>query len=188
MAGIDGRAGVKNTATPGNVMVMELKPLPKAAPFRAAYPNVNSSLHMDIGHQESNSHLHKVPMVLLLLLYPLLHRFLGLLHVPLHFHDFFQARTNRLARAVVQDIDVQVERYAGVEPGYTVLVEEEEAAMQVEPLPQLEACHAGGEVGLALEAGEIGGADRRQLCLWCMLEGNMGFGMGSLVEEKCKRS
>jgi hypothetical protein len=43
MAGIDGRAGVKNTAMPGNVMVMELKPQPKAAPSRAAYPNVNSS-------------------------------------------------------------------------------------------------------------------------------------------------
>jgi hypothetical protein len=126
-------------------------------------------------------------MVLLLLLHPLLQRFLGLLHVTLHFYHFFQARANWLGPAVVQHLGAQVERHAGAETGYAVLAEEEEAAVQVEPLLQLEVCHAGGEVSLALKAGEIGGADGKH-CVCGIYWGNVGCGMGSLVEEKCKRS
>jgi hypothetical protein len=125
-------------------------------------------------------------MVLLLLLRPLLHGLFCLLQLPLHFHDFFQARANRLACAVGQDLDVQVEGYAGVEPGHcAVRAEEGEAAVQVEPLLELEARHAGGEVGLALEAEEVGGADGRH----CVCEGGLWYGFIRWVlwwRMKCK--
>jgi hypothetical protein len=64
----------------------------------------------------------------------------------------------RLGPTSLQPLDVVCNRRAGKGPRRLADPVAEVAAVQSEPVLELEARHAGGEVGLGLEAGEVGGA------------------------------
>jgi hypothetical protein len=94
----------------------------------------------------------------LLLPLPLPHRLLALLDLPLHLEHNLYVLAYRLGPTSLQPLDVVCNRRAGKGPRRLADPVAEVAAVQSEPVLELEARHAGGEVGLGLEAGEVGGA------------------------------
>jgi hypothetical protein len=90
----------------------------------------------------------------LLLKLPLPHRLLALLHVPLHLEHNLYVLAYPLGPTMCN-------RRAGKGTRRLANPVAEVAAVQSKPVLELEVRHAGGEVGLGLEAGEVGGAWER---------------------------
>lgn len=88
--------------------------------------------------------------------HPLPHPVLRHRHPALHRNDSLQALAQRLAHAVLECGHVAAQRELGVDAVLGTLLEEEEAAVQGEPLLEVQVHHAAGEVGLGLEGGEVG--------------------------------
>jgi hypothetical protein len=94
--------------------------------------------------------------VLELLLGPLRHVLLAHLEAALHREHVLYALADRLAPTVPQKAGEDFERDTEVALVPLALLEEEAAAVQREPLFEVELHHALGEVGLRLDAVEVG--------------------------------
>jgi hypothetical protein len=126
-----------------------------------------------------------------LFLGPPRHVLLALLQAALHREHVLHALADQLAPTVPHQAVEDLERDSEVALVALTLLEEEAAAMQREPLFEVELYHAVGEVGLRLDDVQVGdgsGCGRSHCYLYLLVVALKVFGwfvVGFLGGEKC---